>query len=238
MSLFLGRAVSSALSEALSLVLPVSCAGCAIPDAGLCEACRGAMRCEPRTEVLQLEGHPPLEVWWGMSYEAPLPGILRAFKDGGHTSLATALGRHLGVVAHRAYPQHEHVLWACAPSPAANVRQRGYHPLELVAKASRLPVEPVLHPSGVRRDQAGLSREDRWSNVSDTVRASTVARGRRVVILDDVITTGATVLECARALREAGATVLGAVALARTPLRHDSSPGDGLRMLGEFSPNA
>jgi predicted amidophosphoribosyltransferase len=67
--------------------------------------------------------------------------------------------------------------------------------------------------------QARRGRSQRLSNVRGAFVASSESRGERVVLIDDVVTTGSTVDECAAALDEAGATILGAacVALARRP---------------------
>ena len=66
-------------------------------------------------------------------------------------------------------------------------------------------------------DQAHLGREARRANAAGSMRACDAA-GRRVLLVDDVVTTGATLSEAARALAAAGATVLGAATLASTPL--------------------
>jgi predicted amidophosphoribosyltransferase len=58
---------------------------------------------------------------------------------------------------------------------------------------------------------------ERFSNMKGVYRAKPAAAGRKVILVDDVMTTGATLLECARALRAGGAEVLGAAVLASTP---------------------
>lgn len=68
-------------------------------------------------------------------------------------------------------------------------------------------------------DQAGLSASDRAANLSGAMRARFDLSGRRVIVLDDVITTGATLAEAARALREAGAEVSAAAVVAATARR-------------------
>ncbi len=79
-------------------------------------------------------------------------------------------------------------------------------------------VVPLLVPTRQTGDQRGLDQRQRRRNVSGSLRARDAA-GRRVIILDDVVTTGATLGEAARALRAAGAIVVGAVTIAATPRR-------------------
>jgi len=67
------------------------------------------------------------------------------------------------------------------------------------------------------RDQAALPAAERASNLEGSMAASRSVMGRDVLLVDDVVTTGSTLREAARALRTAGATVLGAATIATTP---------------------
>jgi predicted amidophosphoribosyltransferase len=77
---------------------------------------------------------------------------------------------------------------------------------------------PLLVLRRAAADQRGLGRAERLENLRGGMLARR-AEGIRVVIVDDVVTTGATLLEAARALRAAGAVVVGAATIAATPLR-------------------
>ncbi len=88
-----------------------------------------------------------------------------------------------------------------------------------------------LHPhtsmqtAGRAADQRGLGREDRARNTAGSLRARGVA-GCAVLIVDDVVTSGATLCEAERALRAAGAVVIGAATVASTPRYRSGERGD------------
>jgi predicted amidophosphoribosyltransferase len=107
------------------------------------------------------------------------------------------------------------------PDPARTLR-RGRHPAEQLAvelaRRWELPVEPLLVRTarGAGSRQAVLSRGDRLTNVRGVFVAPTACAGRRVVLVDDVYTTGATAAAAASELRRAGAASIEVVTFART----------------------
>jgi ComF family protein len=106
------------------------------------------------------------------------------------------------------------------PLHPSRIRERGYNQSAFLADAvaKRLGL-PTDHKAlfRVRRTapQALLGRADRQENIKDAFRANADLSGRRVLIVDDVMTTGATMGECARTCRQAGATRVHALAFAR-----------------------
>ena len=109
------------------------------------------------------------------------------------------------------------------PSDRARIRRRGFHPAAILARAvSRslgVRYRPrVLLQGRAIRSQTGLSRAQRLRNVAGALVCAVRFEGDGCVILvDDVVTTGATVEEAARALRAAGAPLVASVCAARTP---------------------
>jgi predicted amidophosphoribosyltransferase len=99
--------------------------------------------------------------------------------------------------------------------------RRGYNQALLIAegagRAVGIPTVDVLRRVRSSPTQVGLSREERWVNPAETmmVRRAGPVVGRRVAVVDDVLTTCATASECARVLREAGAQDVVVVAAVR-----------------------
>ncbi len=210
------HAVRAACAEALALLLPVSCAGCDEPDIGLCERCVLALVPTPRRQVVPAVGGA-LTVWSGLAFEGVAARVLRAIKEEGRTGLARALTPALeAALAHAGIGGH--VVLVPLPTSRAAYRRRGFRVPDLLVRRTGRPPTRLLRHARRTGDQRGLGREARRSNVDGSLVARPgVARGARVVLVDDVVTTGATLAEAARAMRAAGADVLGAVTVAATP---------------------
>ncbi len=208
----------TALAQALALALPVDCAGCDEPDVGLCRACRAALA--PRVQQRRLESGLP--VWSGVRFEGVSAGVLRALKEEGRTSLARPLAGALREAAGAAAGSRgagagaRSIVFVPVPTSRAAYRRRGFRVVDLVARRAGLPLARLLVIRRGTADQRSLGRTARRRNVAGSLRARNAA-AMRVVIIDDVVTTGATLDEAARALRAAGAVVLGAATIAATP---------------------
>ncbi|MCR2810215.1 MULTISPECIES: phosphoribosyltransferase family protein [unclassified Microbacterium] len=217
---WVGTTVREALGGALALVLPIACAGCDEPDVALCEDCRGLLL--PSVE------HSLPGVWSGLRFEGVTARVVRALKEDGRTGLA----RHLAPALRAAVGAAEAAASAPpdgaasasttvvvpVPTSRAGYRRRGYRVVELVARRGGLRPARLLRIGRVTADQRGLDRAERRRNVAGSLVAGSV-EGLRVVVVDDVVTTGATLAEAVRALRAGGAEVIGAAAIAGTP-RH------------------
>lgn len=218
---WLGPTVRAALADALALLLPVTCAGCAEPDVALCEQCATALR--PVVVRRSLGGVP---VWSGLAFEGVPARLLRALKEDGRTGLARALAPALRAAVDAACGSDratasDSVTIVPIPTSRAAYRRRGYRVVELIAARAGLRGERMLRPARQTADQRRLGREERRLNVAGSLVARPAA-GRRVVVVDDVTTTGATLDEAVRALRAAGAYVVGAATVAATPRRSEA----------------
>ncbi|QIG38281.1 ComF family protein [Microbacterium sp. 4R-513] len=203
--------VRGALSDALTLVLPVDCAGCDAPDTPLCEDCRAALA--PRARRRTVEGIP---VWSGLEFEGTAARVIRSLKQDGRTGLAAALAPALAAAV-RAASGGVPVVVVPIPTSRAAYRRRGYRVPDLVARRAGLRVERLLASGRRTADQRGLGRGERRRNVAGSFVARRSVSGLRVVVVDDVVTTGATLAEAVRTLRAAGAEVVGAATVASTP---------------------
>ncbi|MGL4256646.1 MAG: ComF family protein [Microbacterium sp.] len=216
--------VRAALSDALALVLPVVCAGCGAPDASLCEECAAALRPSPARRIIRPPGGP-VEVWSGLPFDGVAARVVRAIKEDGRTPLARPLAPAVRAAFDRVAVAGAVVV--PLPTSRAAYRRRGFRVPDLLAARAGLPVTRLLTIARRTGDQRGLARDARRANVALSL-VSRPAAGRRVVVLDDVVTTGASLEEAVRALRDAGADVVGAVTAAATALRANGrgTPGD------------
>ena len=221
----LTRIVRNSILDAAAIVLPVRCAGCEAPDRALCGACELALAPAVRHRTVH-----SLPVWSALEYDGVARKVLLAFKDGGRVDAARPLAAALRPAIAAAQSETRArggqtggaLLPVLIPSTRAARRQRGYHPTGMVLARSRILVPPLWRALRLTRqtaDQAGLSGRERSENRSGSLVASPRLRGRSCLIVDDIVTTGATLAEAARAVRSAGGEIVGAATLAWTPLR-------------------
>lgn len=157
-------------------------------------------------------------------HDGPLRPAIHALKYDGRVELASTLARYLrAVTAETPWPSILHLVDVLAPVPLHTDRQleRGYNQAELLTVSLAAHArKPVLNDAIVRveatRPQVGLSRSERANNVLGKfwVDRKKVA-GMTLLLIDDVFTTGATMRECAAALRREGAVAVYGLALAR-----------------------
>lgn len=217
--------ISGALADALALVLPVRCAGCHRTDRALCEACLDEIAGPPY--AVERLGR---RAWAGLAYRGVARSAVAAYKDAGRTDLARALapalldaiGAALAEVAQRDPPRAAPILLCTIPSSPEALRRRGYRPVERLLGASGLRAPAVLRATRERADQAGLDADARRRNAAGWLQAPATVRGRRYLLVDDVLTTGSTTAEACRALEAAGAEVAAIAVLAETPLRRSA----------------
>ncbi|MHC5795289.1 ComF family protein [Lacisediminihabitans sp. FW035] len=210
-----------AVLDALAVVLPVTCAGCGADDRSLCDGCRGQL--QPRPFVRELDDGTP--VWAALTYDGVVRRAILELKEQGRTDVVAALAvPFASAVAAAAQHARENVRGGVelVPPPVrrGSFRRRGYDPVRLLARAAGLPrPAAALADTHERASQKTLDRSQRAVNLVGTMVPTRSLVGRRFLVLDDVVTTGATLVEMIRSLREGGAVVVGAAVLAATP-RH------------------
>jgi predicted amidophosphoribosyltransferase len=214
--------------EITGLVLPVDCAGCGRPRIELCGRCREklggaatARRVRPSPEP---PGLPP--VWAAGVYEDEVRAVVLAHKERGALGLVTPLGAALAGAVRRVGAAGP-VLLVPVPSARRTVAQRGHDATARMARAAarelrrqNLPARTVtaLRQRRPVADQSGLTAARRLANLSGAV---VVAPGQAgllaaapVVLVDDLMTTGASLTVAARAVAAAGGRVAGAAVVA------------------------
>lgn len=202
--------------DAASVLMPVSCAGCGADDRALCRDCARAL--VPVGYQQTLAGG--LEVLSALRYEGPVRSIILNFKEEGRTDIALHLSRPFAAVIAAAVSRSRAegpVELVSVPRGRSSYRRRGYDPVTLLAQQARLPsLANALANASTRSQQKTLSRGDRAANAVNSLRAKGPVEGRRFLLIDDVVTTGSTLIEACRALGDAGAEVIGAATLAVT----------------------
>lgn len=152
---------------------------------------------------------------WLRRFKYPEPGLF------GLDPAAEAIAALLIQEAGRRVPGARAELVVPVPLHPARLRQRGFNPAAVLAKALSREFALACDPGALARirdtpSQTRLARSERAQNVSDAFRARHRALPRRIWLVDDVVTTGSTLREAARALRRAGAAQIVAVCAART----------------------
>jgi ComF family protein len=223
------RGLLSRLAETgerlLDLALPSACVGCRREGPPLCAECRTILGirldAEPGVPIgLPADIPAPLlQLEWCAPFSGITRRALHALKYGGERRLADPLGEALATRWRRAGAGGE--ILVPVPASPDRIRERGYDQAVLLAYVAGrrldLPVVAALERTRTTMAQAALDHEARARNLRGAFSARPGERpdGRWVVLVDDVITTGATLAACAALLLEAGAAAVSAIAVAR-----------------------
>jgi predicted amidophosphoribosyltransferase len=241
--------LSVALRALAGLALPTTCAACGAGDDSVCRGCLAALSASlpaagPRTATPtpRPAGLPPTVA--AAAYLPPLSQLVPAYKDDGRRDLRPLLSALLGealdtalahpLPAHALAQGNGPVLVVPVPTSRRARRQRGDAPLRELARTcvAGFGPEEVVCADALRMrrrvaDQAGLSAGARQVNLEHSMEVRPAwletVRGACCVLVDDVLTTGATLVEARRALARAGAADVVAATICATQRRHPAA---------------
>lgn len=219
-----------AFEKLLSLLFPqrTVCHACGAPltagDSLLCPSCEQSLR-----QCAFSKEHTPSRAGKCVSFAAyayrdAAASLVKALKFGSDRTAALPLAERMAGVFAASPPLQNAQLCIAVPVHPRRMRQRGYNQAEILASAfsemTGMPVaDHVLLRVHHKRSQVGQGREARRLNISGAFAVSEqgapLVAGRRILLLDDVLTTGATVDECARVLLQAGAANVMVLTAAR-----------------------
>ncbi|WP_433629612.1 ComF family protein [Nocardia sp. CA-120079] len=201
----------------LDLILATACAGCGVAGAGWCVDCAATlagppMRVRPRAD-------PDVPCWALAPYAGPARRVVLAAKEHGRRDLAEPVGLALACALARLRDDERSLVLIPAPSRRVSARRRGGDPVVRTTRAAArwLPdsrVIPMLRVWWGVRDSVGLTIGERQHNLRGRIVArpatgagAEIAANAEVVLVDDVLTTGATARESVRALDRIGIPV-------------------------------
>ena len=219
--------------ELADLVLPADCVGCGRPGGVLCEGCGARLGAARARRVWLREPWPGLPpVYGALAYAGVVRSVLLAHKERGALGLAVPLGAALATAVRPCCgvggggAARAPVLLVPVPSAWRSVAARGHDPVRRLARVAArelrgvapVRVLPALRQCRAVRDQSGLNAVERAANLRGALVVAPAARRLvrlgRVVLVDDLVTTGASLAEAARAVRGAGGRVAGAAVVA------------------------
>lgn len=203
-----------AVLDAAAVVFPVECAGCSAIDRAVCLTCRDEL-----TPAVVAHALDELPVFTALQYGGVTRRILLAMKEEGRSDTARFFAGAMAAAIDGAC-RHLPIELAAVPTSRAAFAKRGYDPVRLLLRRARRPAARVLLHAGGSVRQKTLGVEERAENRVGTFCARGQLTGRRFVVVDDVLTSGATMREAARAIRAAGGEVVAGAALAFTPRIH------------------
>jgi predicted amidophosphoribosyltransferase len=229
------------LGDLADLVLPADCAGCGAERIrlayGMCPACAAALEALHPFRAAPAPPPPGLPRCVAVGpYQGALRAALIAYKEKGRHRLARPLGALLAPAVAALAPAGRPVTLVPVPSTAAAVRERhGDHMARLAGQTARRlraagwearvarPLRALPRPDSATLDTAGRRAAAESSLRIRSARKPFSGRGPRIegtlVVVDDIVTTGATLAAVTRRLREANMQVAGAAVVAATQLR-------------------
>lgn len=203
----------------LDVFVPTSCVGCKAAGSLFCSGCRANLVIRPRNVV-----RANLQGWAACELDKTAAALVISYKDQGRTALLPFLSNQMASAywCFHSTSEASEITVVAAPSSVNGYHRRGYHAGELIASAFARRIGAKFCGRAIRlnagtRDQRQLGAKGRALNLRNSMEARSGLG--QVLLVDDVVTSGATIAEATRALEQAGNTVVGFICFAETPYR-------------------
>lgn len=207
----------SFIDRILAILAPHDCLGCGIEGRLLCSVCLNSL---PGVGPKGLTSPDLSFVHSATAYETVAKDLIWKLKSSGAQEAARIMAKcMLGTI-----PNAKNVLIVPVPTATSRVRQRGYDQAKLLAKElsqqARLPYANCLIRHG-QAHQVGAGREQRMRQLRNAfrVKSSPLIKNAHIILVDDVVTTGATLEIVAKLLMQAGASKIEAITFAQPQMR-------------------
>lgn len=212
-------------------LFPRGCAGCDRPDEVLCDDCRSLFANWRNRELVSgQETQGAVHTWSASTYQGVVRHAILAWKDHDDTELDTIFGEVMAsLLEHsaiqRSCRRQTAVLVVPVPSSPASMRRRGRRHIDPLSKAvasalcdhgfDAKPYRALASIASGGRSVQQASSAQRAQRIGGRIAlvSDAVMQGQQVVLVDDIITTGSTLRQCAQTCRQAGAEVIGAMTL-------------------------
>lgn len=237
------QSIAAIAKNFMNLLYPMRCYSCgkdlgALDEYGVCEACVSRIKKNP-APYCRLCGRPMEKIsclcaeckktaphfdraYSAYLYEGVLKELIHKFKYNGKIRLSRLLSRQMAeFIEDNGNILKDVDLITCVPLQNSRLRERGFNQSRILAVdisgRAGIPFADTLEKRVSTRHQNELSRDDRLANLKDAfaIRAKSDVYGLAVLLIDDVMTTGATLSECSKVLRDAGAGEVRCLTLAR-----------------------
>lgn len=200
------------IDSLLDKLVPHECVGCNQEGSLLCSACARLLRPAPIHEP----GGNLLKLQSATLYDGIAKDLIWKLKSGGAQAAAAVMAHHMANLV----AKDQDYLIVPVPTATSRVRQRGYDQAKLLARALARQTRQRYADCLARHGQAhqvGASRQARLSQIEGALRVKRRVQEARIVLVDDVTTTGATLESAALVLKQAGASHVEALTFAYKP---------------------
>ena len=224
------KVLSTLKTLILNLIYPKSCLGCAKPGLYLCVSCLDQIPRAPKQCYVchhpSINGltHSKCTTRYSLEsllvfahYNGLVKKLIKTFKYRFVSEIGIILGNHLAQIFAEELPQVDLVTFV--PISKETQRTRGFNQSEILANtisnSIRTPVVSSLTKTKTTKNQAALTVVQRKLNLKGVFQSVGIVKNKRVLLVDDVCTTGTTLNECAKELRKAGASKVYGLVIAR-----------------------